>query len=105
MIDLKNSSNVKQQLNLTLDDIWEEFLWLRYAPPYDIIRCVSISVPTIKSDVSEAQGGPRQFTAVNLIFEHSKFTRLFLEFKGKGQSKMNYDPGKKLKSLLNVPKV
>jgi len=48
IVDLQNSTDVKNHLNLSLHDIWEEFIWLRYAPPYDVIRCVSISVPPLK---------------------------------------------------------
>ena len=91
MIDLKNSTSVKNYLNQKLNDVWDEFLWLRFAPPYDIIRCVSISVPTVKLEKIDEQ---KQFIGMNLIFEHSKFSRLLLEFKGKGQSKINHDPGR-----------
>ena len=90
MVDLQNASDVEAGLNLGIDDIWEEFLWIRYAPPYDIIRCVSISVPSLNSKISE---GRKEFISMNLIFEHSKFMRLLLDFAGKGQSKINYDPG------------
>ena len=92
MIDLQDADQVQKELNLTLDDIWEEFIWLKYAQPFDIVRCVSISVPSLEAKISEGVGR-KEFISINLVFEHSNFTRLLMEFKGKGESIINYDPG------------
>ena len=49
-------------------------------------------MPSLEAKISEGVGR-KEFISINLVFEHSNFTRLLMEFKGKGESMINYDPG------------
>ena len=44
-IDLQNETDVKENFNLTVSDIWREFFWITHIPPYRLTRCASISAP------------------------------------------------------------
>ena len=44
MIDLKNDSHTKT-LNLTVNDIWSEFMTLGNTPPFALLRCAAINIP------------------------------------------------------------
>ena len=48
-MDLKNESAVENRLNISIDEIWEEFPWILHVPPYNVIRCISISFPIMNS--------------------------------------------------------
>ena len=42
---LNNPAHVKYVLNLKMEDIWEEFLWLSNKPPFYILKCAEITIP------------------------------------------------------------
>ena len=44
MIDLKNDSHTKI-FNLTVDEIWSEFMSLGNTPPFGLLRCAAIHIP------------------------------------------------------------
>ena len=44
MVDLKNDSDI-QIFNLTVDEIWSEFMTLVNFPPFGLLRCAAIHIP------------------------------------------------------------
>ena len=64
MIELNNETQVQQHLNMTLTDIWEEFLWITHFPPYNIVRCTTVNIPVKSTGKHETV-----MVSFSLIFE------------------------------------
>ena len=47
-IPMKDPLSLSKHFNLTIEDIWGEFLWIYMDSPHRILKCVSLFVPTNK---------------------------------------------------------
>ena len=45
---MKDSLSLEKQFDLEVNDVWKEFVWITQDPPYKIVKCVSLFVPTDK---------------------------------------------------------
>jgi hypothetical protein len=45
---MKDPLSLKKQFDLEVNDVWKEFVWITQDPPYKIVKCVSLFVPTDK---------------------------------------------------------
>ena len=45
LISLNDEEQVKEQLNATLDEVWQEFGVIAQLPPYALMRCVTVKMP------------------------------------------------------------
>ena len=44
-VSLNDEEQVEEHLNLTLDDVWQEFSLMAQLPPFPMMRCVTLKVP------------------------------------------------------------
>ena len=45
---MKDPFSLKKQFDLEVNEVWKEFVWITQDPPYKIVKCVSLFVPTDK---------------------------------------------------------
>ena len=80
-IKLNDEESVRNSLNISLDDIWNEFIYLQGTPPFPVMRCAAVTMPNPPNDGSSMQ--------IQMSFDNDLFGQILLEFKEQDQFFIN----------------
>ena len=76
-IRLNDEESLKKSLNISLDDVWTEFLYLQGSPPFPLMRCAAVTMPPVPNDGSSMM--------IQMSFDNNLFGQIMLEFKEQDQ--------------------
>ena len=78
---MNDAESLKTSLNISLDDVWTEFLYLQGSPPFPLMRCAAVTTPPVPNDGSSMQ--------IQMSFDNDLFGQILLEFKEQDQFFIN----------------
>ena len=97
-VTLNNKEEIENYFNVTLDDIWTEFLYLQNTYPFPVMRCAAVRIPSPKGNMTSGN------MLLTMNVNNFKFGQLVLEFRQNGEFLMNSATDLKNSKILSVPK-
>ena len=80
-IKLNDEESLQNSLNVSVNEVWAEFLYLQGTYPFPLMRCAAVTMPPPPNDGSEYM--------VQMSFDNNLFGQIMLEFKEEDQFQMD----------------
>ena len=80
-----------------MDDVWTEFLYLQGSPPFSLMRCAAVTMPSAPNDGSSMM--------IQMSFDNNLFGQIMLEFREQDQFLMSsFNRDLQNYKMMTVPK-